>query len=175
MVGAARCNQFNRVWMVLDMGRKRPAVIRIRQHRTRPRTRAVLAVRHHRHTRGVAHLFRGDVMTHPHDRALEAAYEAAAKVRLHLSGVSFNDPQVAESFRELIRAEARAAVTAYLAAELEQGRAMMPRKATEEMTSHGFKARDELQGKSFPRAKLPDAMWTAMFDAAPPAAQDHRP
>jgi hypothetical protein len=52
---------------------------------------------------------------------------------------------------------------------------MMPRKATEEMTSHGFKARDELQGKSFPRAKLPDAMWTAMFDAAPPAAQDPRP
>ena len=70
---------------------------------------------------------------------------------------------------------ARAAVTAYLTAELEQGRAMMPRKATEEMTSHGFKARDELQGKSFPRAKLPDAMWTAMFDAAPPAAQDPRP
>jgi hypothetical protein len=96
------------------------------------------------------------------------ALEAAARAMIDISALG---PWYRLDTPEKIAAldQARAAVTAYLAAELEQGRAMMPRKATEEMTSHGFKARDELQGKSFPRAKLPDAMWTAMFDAAPPA------
>ncbi len=53
-------------------------------------------------------------MTHPHPRALEAAYEAAAKIRLIGSGGRLNDPDVSESYRERIRSEARAAVTAYL-------------------------------------------------------------
>ena len=45
-------------------------------------------------------------------KALEAAYEAAAKIRLIGSGGRLNDPDVSESYRERIRAEARAAVSA---------------------------------------------------------------
>ncbi len=116
------------------------------------------------------------MVTHPHPRALEAA--ARAVWPIIAAAVTGREPPpfdtISDEDREWAEETARAAVEAYLAAELEQGRAMMPRKATEEMTSHGFKARDELQGKSFPRAKLPDAMWTAMFDAAPPAAQEKK-
>jgi DNA repair photolyase len=111
-------------------------------------------------------------MIHPHPRALEAAYEAAAKVRLHLSGVSFNDPQVAESFRELIRAEARAAVTAYLDA-LQETHALVPKKPTEAMQNAAV---DEMErwGYLCDEGAIKHA-YRAMIDAAPPAAQGPRP
>jgi hypothetical protein len=107
-------------------------------------------------------------MTHPHERALEAAYEAAAKVRLHLSGVSFNDPQVAESFRELIRAEARAAVTAYQAA--------MPPPVSPELIAklNALASRLTEQGE-YEAVDLIDTVVARVIDAAPPAAQEPRP
>jgi hypothetical protein len=67
---------------------------------------------------------------------------------------------------------ARAAVLAYLAAELGQGRAMMPRKATYAMSDAGVAAlgkdRDNIGYTTTPR------LWAAMFDAAPPAAQEKK-
>ena len=70
----------------------------------------------------------------PNPKALEAAYEAAAKIRLIGSGGRLNDPDVSESYRERIRAEARAAVSAYLAAapsdELWIGEYMLQRGPT---------------------------------------------
>ncbi len=62
-------------------------------------------------------------MTHPHDRALEAAAEAAAAIRMIGTAGRLNDPDVSEFFRQRIRAEARAAVSAYLA---EAGDGWMP-------------------------------------------------
>lgn len=73
-------------------------------------------------------------MTDLDTKALEAAYEAAAKIRLIGSGGRLNDPDVSESYRERIRAEARAAVSAYLAAapsdELWIGEYMLQRGPT---------------------------------------------
>lgn len=58
-----------------------------------------------------------DIASAPiNEKAMEAAYQAAAKIRLIGSGGRLNDPNVSESYRERIRSEARAAVTAYLAA-----------------------------------------------------------
>lgn len=71
------------------------------------------------------------------EKALEAAYEAAAKVRLIGSGGRLNDPDVSESYRQRIRSEARAAITAYLAALPSEATALRERvKVLESFAEH---------------------------------------
>jgi hypothetical protein len=103
-------------------------------------------------------------MTHPHDRALEAAARAIA------AQWALGDKDLATFTPHAL---ARAAVTAYLAA-LQETHALVPREATEEMESAFFKARDVLRSMDFPRPTLPSYTWSAMIDAAPPAAQEKK-
>jgi len=105
----------------------------------------------------------------PHKDALEKArVQFMSTLNSDASDLAkrMNAGMSAQKALELYMADAGpGAIAAYLAAMREQGFAMMPREASEAMVSQGFKARDELTGKSFPRPQLPSAMWRAMFDS----------
>ena len=104
------------------------------------------------------------------DRALEAAaIEGSDAFKAALRVMIERDPS-----RVPAAAVLRDAIVAYLDA-LQETHALVPREATEEMESAFFKARDILRSTDFPRPTLPSYTWSAMIDAAPPAAQDHRP
>ena len=101
------------------------------------------------------------------------ALEAAARAMIDISALGpwyrLDNPEKSAALDQ-----ARAAVTAYLDA-LQETHALVPKAATEEMVSAFFKARDILRSTDFPRPTLPSYTWSAMIDAAPPAAQDPRP
>ena len=100
-------------------------------------------------------------MTHPHDRALEAAARA-----LKIPATDLPDGHDPYDYL------ARLAVTAYLDA-LQETHALVPREATEAMVSVGL---NELKQRQ--HVCTAGTMWAAycaMIDAAPPAAQDPRP
>ena len=107
-------------------------------------------------------------MTELDPRALEAAYEAAAKIRLIGSGGRLNDPDVSESYRERIRSEARAAVTAYLDA--------LPPPVSPELIAGLNKLASYLTAQGeYEAVDLIDTVVARVIDVAPPAAQDTRP
>jgi hypothetical protein len=102
-------------------------------------------------------------MTHPHERALEAAARAV-KVALQK-----HDYFPAEEIEEEIT---RAAVTAYIAA-LQETHALVPREATEAMHIAGFRERrmqDHLNMRHHVVINT-SAIYRAMIDAAPPATE----
>ena len=105
-------------------------------------------------------------MTELDPRALEAAYEAAAKIRLIGSGVRLNDPDVSESYRQRIRSEARAAVTAYQAA-------MPPRVSPELIAKLNALASRLTQMGEYEAVDLIDTVVARVTPA--PAALDPRP
>ncbi len=108
-------------------------------------------------------------MTHPHERALEAA---ATSLRVTLYNESFVEHIVRGKYVAVdraISAAARAAVTAYIAA-LQETHALVPREATEAM----MLASRRVEPSTHWRDNIRRA-WSAMIDAAPPAAQEPRP
>jgi hypothetical protein len=115
-------------------------------------------------------------MTHPHERALEAAARAVYNADgPHVHHWDIQHPSRADEFRSL----ARAAVTAYLAA-LQETHALVPREATDSMTDAASDAAGdyfEIDGDRGPwlRSDGYKAAWSAMIDAAPPSTQDPRP
>ena len=115
-------------------------------------------------------------MTHPHDRALEAAARATYEARFKRL-----KPQVPwESLDASYSGEAeynrnitRAAVTAYLAA-LKETHALVPREATVGMfraLTHSWP--DDLQKGVWLLGSFAED-YRAMIDAAPPAAQEKK-
>jgi hypothetical protein len=109
-------------------------------------------------------------MTHPHERALEAAARALCLKAGNEPDLMRGDGTANWTY---YRPHTIAAVTAYIAA-LQETHALVPREATEEMESAFFKARDILRSMDFPRPTLPSYAWSAMIDAAPPAAQEKK-
>jgi hypothetical protein len=102
-------------------------------------------------------------MTHPHERALEAAARAIA------AQWALGDKDLATFTPHAL---ARAAVTAYLDA-LQETHALVPREPTRAMTlawaikSPAFKG----TGAAHQHAR---EVWSTMIDAAPPAAQEKK-
>lgn len=105
-------------------------------------------------------------MTHPHDRALEAAARAVV-----------NQWKIAESDMAAFtpNAIARAAVTAYLDA-LQETHALVPREATEAMHIAGMNERRMQDHLNMAHHVVinTSAIYRAMIDAAPPAAQEKK-
>jgi hypothetical protein len=104
-------------------------------------------------------------MTHPHPRALEAAARALADYRY----LNF------ERNSDFLVAHARAAVTAYLDA-LQETHALVPREATEAMHIAGMNERRMQDHLNMAHHVVinTSAIYRAMIDAAPPAAQEKK-
>jgi hypothetical protein len=104
-------------------------------------------------------------MTHPHERALEAA------ARAMIEATSGPFEMLDETGKEAARFEARAAVTAYLDA-LQETHALVPREATEAMQNAAV---DEMErwGYLCDEGAIKHA-YRAMIDAAPPAASQEK-
>jgi len=102
-------------------------------------------------------------MTHPLDpRALEAAARALSKLHIEAS------LEKGSGWRVAAHRGARAAVTAYLDA-LQETHTLVPREPTETM----MLASRRVEPSTHWRDNIRRA-WSAMIDAAPPAAQEKK-
>lgn len=100
--------------------------------------------------------------------SLEAAARTLLEERSKAFQSRWDDPDVSQSFRDSCTALARAAITAFLAAERERGYALVPREPTAEMHATGERLQTlaELRDRRFDTDA--SAIWCAMFDAAAP-------
>ncbi len=115
-------------------------------------------------------------MTHPHPRALEAAARALHEYHEQHESDYISWDKASDAMRYTAREDARAAVSAYIAA-LQETHALVPRLPNADMAAAGQWAIQNPVG--FPpdnrRIITSQQVWIAMIDAAPPAAQDPRP
>jgi hypothetical protein len=116
-------------------------------------------------------------MTHPHPRALEAAARAALQSIVKRESEIVGRPVEPDAFSEIAAIDdARAAVTAYLAA-LQETHALVPRAPAEAMVKAAayVLAWDfGVIGSGEPAEEIAEEVYRAMIDAAPPAAQEKK-